>query len=194
MPRAPLNFLLALAAGIVAACVVSAVAAYWAVKLYPELPPMSHMQSQPRLNAQSPSRFFKDGRGMRPAPPGSVARGKLPYLQTPEQAARLTNPLPRSPEVLAKGRALYAIYCRVCHGASGNGSPTLSSAYGAKPADLRIKRLAQAPDGTLYHVIVRGKNAMPSYADDIKEEERWAVIHYIRALQRAQNAKEEDLP
>jgi mono/diheme cytochrome c family protein len=45
----------------------------------------------------------------------------------------------------------------------------------------------------VYGVIVLGKNAMPSYAADLPEDDRWAVIHYLRALQRAQNAKDEDL-
>ena len=38
-----------------------------------------------------------------------------------------------------------------------------------------------------------GKNAMPSHAADLSETQRWAVVHYVRALQRAQNAKDEDL-
>ncbi|OGR46903.1 MAG: hypothetical protein A2X40_02865 [Elusimicrobia bacterium GWC2_65_9] len=194
-PAAPLNFLLGLGGALVAACVLAGYSTYWVIKLYPELPPMSHMERQPRLNAQSPSGFFKDGRGMRPAPVGSVARGHRPYLiKTPEEAARLVNPLPRTTETMEKGRVLYAVYCRVCHGFLGDGRTTLTSAYGAKPADLRIKRLALAPDGTIYHAIMVGKNAMPSYAYELKEDERWAVIHYLRALQRAQDARESDIP
>ncbi|MEK7383368.1 MAG: cytochrome c, partial [Elusimicrobiota bacterium] len=194
-PAAPLNLLLAMGGTIIAACVLTGFLTYWVIKLYPELPPMSRMQDQPRLNSQSPSAFFKDGRGMRPMPAGSVSRGHLPYLiKTPEEAARLVNPVPRTQETMEKGRALYNIYCRVCHGSLGDGRTTLTSAYGAKPADLRIKRLARAPDGDIYHTIMVGKNAMPSYAYELKEDERWAVIHYLRALQRAQNAREADIP
>ena len=50
------------------------------------------------------------------------------------------------------------------------------------------------PDGKIYWTIVHGKNAMPSQAADLTVDERWAVVHYVRALQRAQNAKDEDLP
>lgn len=195
VPAAPLNLLFGLGGVIAAACLFAGFATHLVIRLYPELPPMSHMERQPRLNSQSADSFFKDGRGMRPAPAGSVSRGQLPYLiKTPEEAARLVNPVPRTAETMEKGRALYAIYCRVCHGALGNGLPTLTSAYGAKPADLRIKRLAQSADGTIYHVIMVGKNAMPSYAYELKEDERWSVIHYLRALQRAQDAREADIP
>ena len=184
VPAAPLNLLFGLGGAIVAACLFAGTAAYWIIKLYPELPPMSRMEDQPRLDSQGPSAFFKDGRGMRPAPDGSVPRGRLPHLRKPLRTA----------ETMATGRALYGVYCRVCHGALGNGTPTLTGAYGAKPADLRIKRLALAPDGDIYHAITAGKNAMPSYAHELKEDERWAVVHYLRALQRAQDARAEDLP
>lgn len=195
-PPPSLNLLLALAAAGAAVCAAAGLGTYWAVKLYPVLPPMSHMEDQPRLSGQRPSRFFRDGRAVRPAPEGSVARGRLPYLiKTPEEAGRrLKNPLPATREVMLRGQKLYGIYCTPCHGARGNGTPTLSSAYGAKPADLRMKRLAQAPDGELYHTIVLGRNAMPSYAPDLSEDERWAVIRFLRALQRAQDAEEGDLP
>ena len=141
------------------------------------------------------SAFFPDGRGMRLPVAGTVARGFLPVrLASPQAAAALVNPLPRTPEVLARGRAEYRVRCALCHGALGNGIPTLSAAYGAKPANLMTPAVRQEPDGTLYGVIVLGKNAMPSYAADLPEADRWAVIHYLRALQRAQNARDEDLP
>lgn len=195
VPAAPVNFLFGLGGAVVAACVVAGLSMYWVIKLYPVLPPMSHMERQPRLDAQSADSFFKDGRGMRPAPVGSVSRAHLPYLiKTPEEAARLANPVPRTAETMAQGRGLYTIYCRVCHGSLGDGRPTLSSAYGAKPADLRTKRIAQMPDGTIFHAITVGKNAMPSYAYELSPDERWAVIHYLRALERAQDARQADIP
>jgi mono/diheme cytochrome c family protein len=45
----------------------------------------------------------------------------------------------------------------------------------------------------MYHVLRMGKNAMPSYSADLAENERWAAVHYIRALQRSMNAKDEDI-
>jgi len=180
--------------GILAACVVSGLITYGAVKLFPVLPPMSHMEDQPRLDPQRLSAFFKDGHGMQLPVKGTVARGHMPIgVGSQEEAAILVNPLPRDRQVLERGRKVFNIRCSVCHGATGNGVSTLTAAYGAKPANLLSKQFRDYPDGTIYWVITKGKNSMPSYAADTSEDERWAVIHYVRALQRAQNAKDEDL-
>jgi mono/diheme cytochrome c family protein len=53
--------------------------------------------------------------------------------------------------------------------------------------------MQKQPDGYIYGVLMLGKNAMPSYAADLDESDRWAVVHYIRILQRSQYAKDEDL-
>ena len=180
--------------GIAAACLTSGFLTYWVVKLFPVLPPMVHMLQQPRINPQSQNGFFADGRTQRLPVAGTVARGYLPYaVANADEADRLVNPLPRSAEVLARGRRAYSTFCSVCHGPLATGVGTLSSAYGAKPANLQSQTFRDYSDGHIYDVIMRGKNAMPSYAEDLSEEERWAVIHYLRALQRAQNAKQEDL-
>ena len=177
------------------ACAFAGTATWAAVKLVLTLPPITHIQNQPKLNAQRASSFFADGRGMRLPVAGTVARGNLPYLfKVPEEAgAALSNPLPRSAPVLEKGRKAYTDHCSVCHGTLGNGETTLSSAYGAKPANLQAALIREYPDGRLYHVIMTGKNAMPSYAADLQEDERWAIVHYLRALQRSQNARDEDV-
>jgi len=180
--------------GIATACLTSGFLTYWVVKLFPILPPMVHMQRQPRINPQSENSFFADGRTQRLPVPGTVARGHLPYaLASADEADRLVNPLPRRAEVLARGQHTFNTFCSVCHGPLATGVGTLSSAYGAKPANLQSRTFRDYSDGRIYDVIMRGKNAMPSYAEDLSEDERWAVIHYLRALQRAQNAKQEDL-
>ena len=48
-------------------------------------------------------------------------------------------------------------------------------------------------DGHIFHVITKGQGVMPSYAQQIQPEDRWAVIHYVRALQRAEHPTEEDI-
>ena len=195
--RAPFltsDFILHTLGGIAAACLVSGFAMFWAVKLFPVLPPMIHMEDQPRLNAQQASAFFADGRGMRMPVQGTVARGYLPLgVATQEEAAAIPNPLPRTKAVFALGKAAFTDRCAVCHGALANGAGSLTAAYGAKPANLQAQQFRDYPDGKIYWVIVNGKNAMPSHAADLTEDQRWAVVHYLRALQRAQNAKDEDL-
>lgn len=166
---------------------------YWGIKLFPTAIPMVHMLDQPRLNPQRPDDFFKDGFGMRPPVPGTVPHGLLPYtIRNQDDAVVLENPLPRSDRVLKQGRQAFTTYCSVCHGVLGNGVPSLTAAYGAKPTNLVTQNAMVLSDGQIYHVIMVGKNAMPSYAADLNESERWAAIHYMRVLQRAMNAEDSD--
>ncbi len=188
------DFILRTLGGIFAACVVAGLAMFFLTKWFPLLAPMKHMQDQPRLNAQKGSTFFKDGHGMQLPVAGTVARGYLPTATgTQDAAATLVNPLPRTREVFAVGRKAYANRCEVCHGALGNGVGSLTAAYGGKAANLQAQQFRDYPDGKIYWVLVNGKNNMPSHAPYLSESERWAVVHYVRALQRAQNAKDEDL-
>jgi mono/diheme cytochrome c family protein len=187
-------FLLRVIGGISAACLVSGFIMYWTIKLFPVLPPMSHMLDQPRLGPQQSSRFFKDGHGMQMPVPGTVARGNLPLgAVTQDEAAVLLNPLPRTEQVLSVGKQKFTERCVVCHGSLANGVGSLTAAYGAKPANLQSQQFRDYSDGKIYWVIVNGKNAMPSHAADLNVDQRWSVVHYVRALQRAQNAKDEDV-
>ncbi len=188
------DFILRTAGGIFTACLVAGLVMFLTIKWFPLLAPMKYMQDQPRLNAQKGSTFFKDGHGMQMPVAGTVARGYLPTATgTQEAAATLVNPLPRTKEVFAVGRKAFANRCEVCHGALGNGMGSLTAAYGGKPANLQAQQFRDYPDGKIYWAIVNGKNAMPSQAADLTEAQRWSVVHYVRALQRAQNAKDEDL-
>lgn len=191
-----LVWLLRTVIGIVLACVVAGLGIYGAEKMVPVVAPMIHMHDQPKLNAFRPSSFFADGRGMRPAVAETIARGHLPVeFKTPEEAGQmLVNPVPLTQRTAERGRKVYNDHCAVCHGAVGNGVPMLSSAYGAKPANLVANSLREKPDGYIYGVLMLGKNAMPSYASDLDEGDRWAAVHYVRILERSQNAKDEDLP
>ncbi len=183
-------------AAIAAACLVAGVGLYAAEKTIAIVPPMVHMEDQPKLNAFRSSTFFADGRGMRPAVAGTVARGHLPPdFKTPEEAgALLGNPLPLTRRIAERGRKVFDDHCAICHGPVGNGVALLSSAYGAKPGNLLSNEMHARPDGYIYGVLMLGKNAMPSYAADLDESDRWAVVHYVRILQRSQNAKDSDLP
>ncbi len=199
-PPAPLgllspNFLMRVGLGIGFACLVAGYLTYWAVKLFPVTIPMVHMLDQPRLDPQHEDSFFSDGFGMRMPVAGTVALAELPFTITKqEDASILANPLPRTENVLRNGRRDFNIYCSVCHGILGNGVPSLTAAYGAKPANLAADQIRQLSDGEIYYVIMRGKNAMPSYAADLDEDERWSVVNYVRVLQRALNAKDSDIP
>lgn len=163
------------------------------VDVFPEwaFPSMEH---QPRPRPQSASKFFADGRMDRVPPQNTVARGMLRLddhrfagKAGGEQFARgFPQGLEVNASLLARGRAQYDIYCAVCHGATGDGNGiTKRYGMGATPTyhDDRIRNM---PEGELFHVITNGRNTMLPYADKLSPDDRWAVVAYVRALQRAE--------
>jgi mono/diheme cytochrome c family protein len=188
------TFVLRVVGGVAVACLVSGVLMYWTIKLFPELPPMSHMLDQPRVGPQQSSRFFRDGRGMRLPAKDTITRGHLTLgATTQDEAATLVNPLPRDERTLLLGKQKFTERCAVCHGALADGRGPLTLAYRAAPANLQSAQYRNYSDGRIYWAITNGKNAMPSHAADLSPDQRWAVVHYVRALQRAQNANDQDL-
>jgi mono/diheme cytochrome c family protein len=114
----------------------------------------------------------------------------------------LENPLrPKTPEELAtileQGGNLYNIYCGSCHGENGDGNGQLYNSgkgpYPAAPANYLKEEFMNAPEGRFYHAIMHGKNVMLSHADKLSHDERWMVIHYIRALQAKEKKVDYDL-
>lgn len=183
------------AVAIVAACVVAGSGTAWAIHIYPTVKPMVNMEVQPRLDAQAPDRFFANGRGMQLPPAGTVARGYMPILAaSPDEAGKdLINPLPVTAQVLERGRQQFNLHCAVCHDRLGTGKPWLDSTYQAMPVDLQSAPMRAAADGYLFWVMSEGIRTMPGYAADISQDDRWAIVRYIRALQRSQDATPRDM-
>jgi mono/diheme cytochrome c family protein len=122
--------------------------------------------------------------------------GHVPYYYEDTEADRtrataelLDNPFPITTDGLARGEDLYNKFCGICHGEKGDGVGYLVSednpnaVYPAAPANFLLEDLGNASNGRYYHAIMYGKNVMGGYADKISYEERWQVIHWIRALQ-----------
>ena len=103
------------------------------------------------------------------------------------------NPLPISDMVMARGRERYAISCLPCHSPIADGNGVTKKFGMAIVANLHDKRIVQMPDGELFNVITFGRNNMGQYGDKITPEDRWAIIHYVRALQLARLGTPEDL-
>ena len=157
--------------------------------------PFSWMSAQAKMKAQQPSDLFKDGIGMRRPVQGTVARGFLPYAfkGKPEEAAKLlVNPLLPTKDVIELGKTRFLTYCSPCHGNFGRGDSRLAGQF-PNPPTLQSDKVRSWPDGSVYHVITEGQNVMPSYASQISRDDRWAIIYYVRVLQRAHNPKESDL-
>jgi cytochrome c553 len=168
--------------------------------IFPEwaFPSMEH---QPKFRPQSQSTFFADGRSDRVPPAHTVARGMLReddhrYLGKDASGAFM-NGMPAGVTVdlkfLERGRDRYQIYCTPCHGATGDGNGiTKRYGMGATPS-YHDPRLRSMPDGEIYNTITNGKNTMLPYADKLAPDDRWAVVAYVRALQRAQQGTAADV-
>ncbi len=157
--------------------------------------PFNWMMEQNKLNPQSTSTIFADGFGMRNPVEGTIPRGYLPYPYKgqPEAAGvNLINPLPVTKQILDIGQKKFDIYCSPCHGFNGEGDSRLRGQF-PNPPSLHSEKVRTWSDGRIFHVITDGQNIMPSYSSQLNTDEKWAVVHYIRTLQRALNAKESDL-
>ncbi len=157
--------------------------------------PFNWMMEQEKVIPQERYTIFADGFGMRVPPKGTVSRGESRYefYGKPDEAAvKMVNPLLPTKENLKLGKTKYDIYCSPCHGFHAEGDSRLNGQF-PNPPSLHSEKVRNWSDGRIYHVIMEGQNVMPSYAYQLNRQERWAVILYIRALQRSLNAKESDL-
>ncbi len=161
--------------------------------------PMQYMPNMHHTKALIPQRgydFFADGSGQRVPPVGTVAINQKVYPYTRETPAssvpRSANILPLTRETLLRGQMLFNTYCIVCHGPEGLGNGLVVPKF-PQPPSLQSEKIRGYADSQIYHVIIAGQNGMSSYAPQIAEEDRWAIIHYIRVLHRAEKPTAEDL-
>lgn len=179
------------------------------------------MVRQPKVKAQATSGFFADGSGARLPVPGTVPAGYTEpvcptgsnnvmagpyeavifsgqegYASTGKKGNTWGNGLPFTATMatLERGRERYQIQCAVCHGATGAGNG-IATKYGlVGVANLNQQRLRDMTDGEIYNTIANGKNTMLGYGGVIQVPDRWAIVSYVRALQRSQNATLDDVP
>jgi mono/diheme cytochrome c family protein len=104
-------------------------------------------------------------------------------------------PVEVTAELLDRGQERFNINCAVCHGrtAEGKGVVQQIGAW-ATVANLQDDRIRQQPDGQIFNTITHGKNTMGSYGPNIAIEDRWAIVAYVRALQKSQHTALADLP
>lgn len=96
------------------------------------------------------------------------------------------NPVGDDVLALAAGRASYTGSCALCHGALGDGRGRFGVATYPPAADLRGEGPRSRTDAQLFWIVRNGLSftAMPSFGDVYKDEDIWAIVAYLRALQR----------
>jgi mono/diheme cytochrome c family protein len=103
-------------------------------------------------------------------------------------------PVPVNPELMERGKQRFTINCTACHGVTGDGNGLVKQ-YGLTTVQsLQQDRIRNMADGEIFNTITNGKNTMMAYGPNVTVNDRWAIIAYLRALQRSQNATEADVP
>ena len=102
---------------------------------------------------------------------------------------------------MALGKQKFETYCSACHGYAGFGdglvhkrADSLAQGYWLPPTSLHIDRVRTQPVGQIFHTITKGQGKMASYASSLNPKERWAIVLYVRALQKSRNADMSEVP
>jgi len=180
------------------------------------------MKRQSKVKFQKPSDFFADGRAARPPLQGTIPMG-YDIPGHPTQNSEVPNdissplgeftagtdyyntgkmgdhwgtgiPLEVSRELMQRGQQRFNITCAMCHGAAAAGNGIVKQHGLATVVSLQDERIRKMSDGEIFNTITNGKNTMMAYGPTIIVPDRWAIIAYLRALQRSQNAAIADVP
>jgi mono/diheme cytochrome c family protein len=166
----------------------------------------AEMDHQPKHLPDSRSAFFADQRAMRRGVFGTVARGALEaddaLYRGKVQGQWVTRiPMPLDRALMERGQERFKLFCAMCHGLGGAGdgmvsrrAESLKEGTWAAPAVLYSEPLSRQPVGRLFETITNGLRQMPAHGPFIQTEDRWAIVLYLRALQRRQNGRLEDVP
>ena len=184
----------------------------------PPIEVFSDMVRQPKLRPETHNAFFTNHISSQEPVVGAIARSApiewdgqvlgmdgrpvYPYEDIPVNTGRIpgytnwadTNPLPLTRSLLDRGQERFQIHCSPCHGAAGDGRGITSKYNMAGMANFHDKRLIDMTDGEIFNTITHGKNLMKEYGTTVPMMDRWAIIAYIRALQRSQLGSIEDAP
>ncbi len=186
--------LLALAAAVVLSGCAGQTTRSTSVEMWPD------MKRQDKGKPQSESQFFGDHRSSRMPVPGTVARGFLKEDEAYFTGVTAGQYVGKNPEtinvdLLKVGQAKFNTYCSPCHSRIANGKgivPLKEPTW--QPTNLHEDRVKAMVDGEIFSIITQGRRSMPSYRFQITEKDRWAIVSYLRALQRTTSGTVADVP
>jgi len=165
------------------------------------------MDFQPKYKAQRENPVFSDGRATRVPDPETVAVGELreddQFWRGQDHGAwvRTFPPTFRVDEAaMLRGQQRFGIYCTPCHGFGGEGNgmvakraDELAQGTWTPPTNLTDERIRNMAVGEIFNTITHGIRNMPAYGPQIPATDRWAIILYLRALERGHAGKIADL-
>ncbi|HVU05925.1 MAG TPA: cytochrome c [Polyangiaceae bacterium] len=154
-------------------------------------PSWNRMQVQPRYDPYGESPFFPDRMTMREPPAGTS-----PHREPEERGAAPGEgfPVPITRRLLLRGRGEFETRCAPCHGPAGDGRSVVARFMARKPPAFDEARLRVLSPARIEAVIRDGYGFMPAYRAEMTPDDRWAVVAYVRALQRSRHAVVVRLP
>jgi hypothetical protein len=131
---------------------------------------------------------FEDGKTLQIPVEGTIARGKIPYPYIKDDndlikaGKTIFNPLEYTAENKEKGEILFNRFCIHCHGEKGDGQGYLftSGKFPYPPANLTQEKTINRPDGEIYHIVTVGLGIMGAHGSQIRPDDRWKIIMYVR--------------
>jgi mono/diheme cytochrome c family protein len=157
------------------------------------------MDRQGKYKPQAESPIFSDHRASRPPVEGTVAVGMLKeddvfYTGISDNQWIGRNPVTIDIGLLQTGQRRFNTYCSPCHDRTGQGRGVIGQRAIWIPTNLHEDRVKAFNDGEIFHVITNGRRSMPPYKFQVSAEDRWAIVAYVRALQRTTGSTVEDVP
>ncbi len=155
------------------------------------------MYKQEKSRPFGKSDFFDDKRESRPLVPGTVPHHHQDdhlNLGIVDGKPVTDFPFPITRKEIERGMNRYNIYCSPCHSRTGDGWGMVVQRGFKRPPAFTEARLKAAPVSHFFNVITNGIGMMSGYGAQVKAEDRWAIIAYVRALQLSQDARISDVP
>lgn len=171
------------------------------------------MDNQHKFRAQAENPLFLDRRAARMPVPGTIALGQLNDDDHFERgivdnvwATGFPAQINVNLNLLEYGQERFNIYCTPCHGAAGYGDGMINKramelvnrgvngTLWVQPKSLHETAIREQAVGQIFNSITHGVRTMPAYGAQIPAEDRWAIVAYVRALQRSQTAEPSDFP
>ena len=166
----------------------------------PPLQVWPDMRFQKKFKPQRSTDLFSDTRESRRPPEGAIARGHMnednPFntgMDGKDYVGKM--PIKVTDAVLTEGHWRFNTYCSPCHDETGLGKGMVPKRWSAwQPQNLMEDRIVEMADGDIFNVITYGRRTMPPYGYQNHPEDRWAIIAYVRVLQRAAHGTMNDVP
>ena len=155
---------------------------------------MRDMYDQNRPHADGQAVRFDDGRDVRPAPDGAISRASGALAAASSANAKSSIAPNSARALLQRGKDRYGIYCTPCHSPVGDGDGMVVRRGFPKPESFHTDKMRALSDADIDASIVAGYGAMRPMSGRIDENDRKAIVSYVRALQLSQHTPIGDVP